>query len=77
MLYEVARTGVVPPIGPAEQASAQADLAYWRVDAVVLADRIHGAKWPVQHDALLTATRQLLGPGERIDDVWVWRVKGS
>jgi hypothetical protein len=78
MLYDVAKTGVIPPIGPAEQAAARTDLAYWRVDAVVLADQIHGAKWPVQHDALLTATRQLLGPGERIDDVWVWRVtRGS
>jgi len=74
MLYEVARTGVIPPIGPAEIAAARKDLAYWQVDAVVLADHIHGAKWPVDHDALLMATRQLLGPGERIDDAWVWRV---
>jgi len=74
LLYEVAKTGVIPPIGPAEQAEARADLAYWRVDAVVLADDVHGAKWPVHHDALLTATRQLLGHGERIEDAWVWRV---
>ena len=38
----------------------------------LLADQIHGAKFKVHHDALLTATRQLLGPGERRDDVWIW-----
>ncbi|MFB9236177.1 DUF2079 domain-containing protein [Plantactinospora siamensis] len=74
LLNEVAETGVVPPIGPAERAAARADLRYWRVDVVVLADRIHGAKWPVQHDALLRAATELLGPPQRVADVWLWPV---
>jgi hypothetical protein len=44
---------------------------------VVLADGIHGAKWPVHHDALLRATTALLGPGERVDDVWLWRLSSG
>jgi hypothetical protein len=75
LLYDVAQTGVVPPIDDADRAAARADLAYWRVDVVVLADEIHGAKWPVHHDALLAATTQLLGPGERVQDVWLWRLR--
>lgn len=74
LLYDVARTGVVPPITDADRAAARADLAYWRVDVVVLADEIHGAKWPVHHDALLAACRALLGPGERVEDVWLWPI---
>jgi hypothetical protein len=74
LLYDVGKTGVVPPIGPADRAAARADLAYWRVDAVVLADEVSGAKWPVPRDALLRATTALLGPPTRVDDVWLWRV---
>jgi hypothetical protein len=74
LLYDVAQTGVVPPIDDADRAAARADLAYWRADVVVLADEIHGAKWPVHHDALLRATTALLGPRERVDDVWLWRL---
>ncbi|ASW57878.1 DUF2029 domain-containing protein [Plantactinospora sp. KBS50] len=74
LLNEVAETGVVPPIGAAQRAAAEADLRYWRVDVVVLADRIHGAKWPVRHDALLRAATGLFGPPQRVDDVWLWPV---
>jgi hypothetical protein len=38
----------------------------------VLADQVHGAKFPVDADALLTATTQLLGPPQRVTDVWLW-----
>ncbi|MFY1637285.1 DUF2079 domain-containing protein [Solwaraspora sp. WMMB335] len=72
LLYEVARTGVVPPIGDADRAAARADLRYWDAEAVVLADRVHGAKFPVDADALLAATTQLLGPPRRVVDVWLW-----
>ncbi|MFC7546236.1 DUF2079 domain-containing protein [Plantactinospora sp. GCM10030261] len=74
LLNEVAETGVVPPIGAAERAAARDDLRYWRVDAVVLADRVHGAKWPVRQEALLRAATELLGPPQRVDDVWLWQV---
>ena len=77
MLYEVAQTGV-----RAADRAGRAGIGKGRPGLLAggrggAGRRIHGAKWPVQHDALLTATRQLLGPGERIDDVWVWRLKGS
>ena len=74
LFAEVAKTGQVPPIGPTERAAATADLRYWRVQVVVLADRIHGAKYPVDHDAVLRAATELLGPAQRVDDVWLWRI---
>jgi hypothetical protein len=74
LFAEVAKTGQVPPIGPADRAAAAADLRYWRVQVVVLADRIHGAKFPVHHDAVLRAATELLGPPQRVDDVWLWRI---
>ncbi|HWG98343.1 MAG TPA: DUF2079 domain-containing protein [Pilimelia sp.] len=73
LLAEVARTGVVPPIGPAERAAAAADLRYWRAEAVVLPDRVHGAKWPVHVTAVRQAATALLGPPTRVEDVWLWR----
>ncbi|BCB78975.1 hypothetical protein Pflav_053850 [Phytohabitans flavus] len=74
LLFEVARTGVVPPITDADRAAAREDLRYWGAEAVVLADRVHGAKFPAHPEALLRATTELLGPPQRVDDVWLWRV---
>jgi hypothetical protein len=73
LLFEVARTGVVPPITDADRAAAREDLRYWGAEAVVLADRVHGAKFPAHPEALLRATTELLGPPERVEDVWLWR----
>lgn len=72
LLHEVARTGDVPAVTEADRANARADLAYWRAEAVVLPDGVHGAKWPVHVDALLRATTALLGPPQRVEDVWLW-----
>ncbi|HEX7744254.1 MAG TPA: DUF2079 domain-containing protein [Micromonosporaceae bacterium] len=74
LLLQVARTGVVPGITDADRATARADLRHWKVEAVVLADRMHGAKFDIHEDALLETTTKLLGPPERVRDVWVWRV---
>jgi hypothetical protein len=74
VLLHVAHTGVVPGITDADRATARADLRHWKVDAVVLADRMHGAKFDIHEDALLETTTKLLGPPERVQDVWVWRV---
>jgi hypothetical protein len=74
LLAEVAQTGVVPIITDANRAQAREDLRYWRAQVVVLADRIDGAKWPVHRDAVLAATTELLGPGEHITDVTLWRI---
>jgi len=73
LLLEVARTGEVPPVTGADRAAARADLRYWGAEVVVLADQVHGAKFPVSADALLRATTDLLGPPERVHDVWLWR----
>ena len=42
---------------------------------VVLADRVHGAKWPVHVRACWAVTTALLGPPQRVDDVWLWRAQ--
>ncbi|MGN9912346.1 DUF2079 domain-containing protein [Phytohabitans sp. LJ34] len=73
LLFEVARTGVVPPITDADRAAAREDLRYWGAEAVVLADHVHGAKFPAHPEALLRATTELLGPPQRVEDVWLWR----
>jgi hypothetical protein len=72
LLATVARYGVVPAITEIDRAAARDDLRYWRAEAVVLADRVHGAKWAVQVDAVREATTALLGPPRRVDDVWLW-----
>jgi hypothetical protein len=74
LLFAVAESGVVPPITDADRATARADLRHWNAEVVVLADRVHGAKFPVHHDALLRATTDLLGPPQRVRDVWLWRL---
>lgn len=75
LLTYVARTGVRPVVTDVDRARAREDLRYWRVEAVVLPDRVHGAKWPVHVDALRETTTALLGRPERIDDVWLWRIR--
>lgn len=74
LLMEVAQTGERPTITDADRAAARADLRYWRVEVVVLADRVHGAKFPIHVDALREVATELLGPPERVADVWLWRV---
>jgi hypothetical protein len=41
---------------------------------VILADRVHGAKYDVDEEALRRTATALLGQPERVDDVWLWRV---
>jgi hypothetical protein len=67
LLAEVARTGLTPAITDLNRADLQRDTAYWRASCFVLADRPNA-------DALRSTMEQLLGPGERVVDVWVWRV---
>ncbi|HEX5541178.1 MAG TPA: DUF2079 domain-containing protein [Micromonospora sp.] len=74
LLLDVARSGWVPRITDADREQARADLDHWGVEVVVLADRVHGAKWPVHQEALLRAATELLGPPERVQDVWLWRI---
>ena len=68
LLAEVAETGVLPAIGLADRQQAAADLAFWRASCVVL--RPDQPREP----ALRAVLGDLLGPGELIADVWVWRI---
>jgi hypothetical protein len=69
LLGTVAKTGRIPPIGPAQRAQATADLRFWQADAVVLA----GAN---PHQEALRATLDaLFGPGTSRGGVDVWDVR--
>jgi hypothetical protein len=76
LLTEAARTGVVPLVTDAERRQALADLRYWRADLVVLPDRLSWSKWTPHRDAVLLTTTALLGPGEHVAGVTLWRVPG-
>jgi hypothetical protein len=67
LLDAVAKTGRVPVIGVAERARARADLRSWRAGVVVLGPHPRQAE-------LLRACVALLGPGDYVGEVWVWRV---
>ena len=68
LMYQVIDTGEIPEITDEHRRQAVEDLRYWRASVVVLGehprdDELHG---------LMTA---LLGPGERVADVWLWDVR--
>lgn len=65
MLDQVAQTGKIPPIGPAERAQAQADLDFWHAGAVILAHRD-------KEQQLRQTCEALFGPGRYIGGVWLW-----
>lgn len=73
LLEDAAKTGYVPPITDAERARVRDDLKHWGASAVVLADDVQGAHWQTHQPALLDLMTKLLGPPQRVDDVWVWR----
>ncbi|RKF28319.1 DUF2079 domain-containing protein [Micromonospora globbae] len=77
LMDQAARTGMVPIVTDGTLREVRADLAYWRVEAVVLPDRVHGAKFDVDEDAVLRTATALLGRPERVDDVWLWRIPRS
>ncbi|MCM0676760.1 DUF2079 domain-containing protein [Micromonospora phytophila] len=74
LMDQAGRTGLVPIITEGSVRQVRADLRYWRVETVVLADQVHGAKWPVDEETIRRTVTALLGPPERVDDVWLWRV---
>ncbi|WP_405111470.1 hypothetical protein OG559_01625 [Micromonospora sp. NBC_01405] len=53
-------------VSPAEIDQARADVRYWKADAVALPD--HGRR----RDELRTVLDAMFGPGQRVDDVWLW-----
>jgi len=68
LLAGVGYDGGTPAIGDEQRAQAQEDVRFWQAGLVVLYD---GAP---HRDELHTTLDQLLGTGERVDDVWLWRV---
>jgi hypothetical protein len=67
LLAEVADTGRPPPeLLPEHRAQAQRDLAFWDASCVVLGP---GQQY---EDQLRLVLEELLGPGERVADAWVW-----
>lgn len=74
LMSQAGRTGRVPIVTDGTRREVRDDLRYWRVEAVVLADQVHGSKYDVNEAALRRTATELLGPPERVSDVWLWRV---
>lgn len=68
LMYEVIDTGKVPEITDEHRRQAVEDLRYWQASVVVL-----GAH--PRDDELRELMSALLGPGEQVDDVWLWDVR--
>lgn len=69
MLAKVGYRNEVVSVTDVDRAAALDDLRVWHADAVVLYDR------QAHHDDLLNLIISLLGPGQRVEDVWLWDVR--
>jgi hypothetical protein len=74
LLLRAARLGIAPPVDDYDREQARQDFAYWNVSAVILPDQVSGEGWPLSYDVLQRTAIALLGPPERVDDVWLWRI---
>lgn len=74
LFEDAARHGHRPRITAADRELTRRDLAYWRVDAVFLADRVTGSQQPLHRAALQAVATDLLGPPHRVGDVLLWPV---
>ncbi|PSK67258.1 hypothetical protein B0E53_00790 [Micromonospora sp. MH33] len=70
LLTAVSRGERDTTVGPADIAQARSDVRYWKADAVALPDRVARG-----HDDLKIVLDALYGPGQRVDDVWLWDVR--
>ncbi|MDM4720089.1 DUF2079 domain-containing protein [Micromonospora sp. WMMA1363] len=75
LMDQAARYGTVPIVTEGTMKDVQADLRHWRIEAVVLPDQVHGAKWAVDVEAVRRTGTALFGEPERVEDVWVWRIR--
>jgi len=75
MWLRVATTGYVYDIDNFDRAKVRSDLAYWGINALYIPDHITGKDGILFRAALVTNMTDLFGPGERVDDVLVWRVR--
>ncbi|MBN1172463.1 MAG: hypothetical protein JXA67_09840 [Micromonosporaceae bacterium] len=71
MLVEVAASNASVIVTDAQRQQAQTDLRYWQATTLVMREDSSGA------DAVRATVDQLVGPGQRIGDVWLWDVRGS
>ncbi|MFI7023645.1 DUF2079 domain-containing protein [Micromonospora sp. NPDC049900] len=74
LLDQAARSGLPPIVTEGTREEVRADLEHWRIETVVLPDEVHGAKWPVDEEAVRRTLTLLFGEPERVEDVWLWRV---
>jgi hypothetical protein len=75
-LDALSRFGNYPPVATGEfRDKFLDDLRYWQGSVVVLPDGGTGNRWHEHHDDLLHLLTVMLGPGQRVDDVWLWKVK--
>ncbi|MEV1144686.1 DUF2079 domain-containing protein [Micromonospora sp. NPDC049799] len=77
LMDQAGRTGLVPIITAGTVTVVREDVRHWRIETLVLADEVHGAKWPVDEDAIRRTATVLFGEPQRVEDVWVWRVPQS
>ncbi|WP_422755218.1 DUF2079 domain-containing protein [Micromonospora sp. WMMD708] len=77
LMDQAGRTGLVPIVTEGSIRLSRADLRYWGVEAVVLPDEVHGAKYDLDEDALRRTATALLGEPRRVDDVWLWTVPAA
>ncbi|WP_433348537.1 hypothetical protein [Micromonospora sp. CA-111912] len=68
LVYATMDSGTLPPLTDEDRRQAVDDLRYWKASVVVLGAHPREA---VLRD-LMTA---LLGPAQRVDDVWLWDVR--
>jgi hypothetical protein len=69
LLKRVAQSGIPPELTDQDRISLRRDIAYWHASCFVLVDGQPHA------DTLKATMDALLGPGERVADVWVWRAR--
>ncbi|MEU7584897.1 DUF2079 domain-containing protein [Micromonospora sp. NPDC049230] len=77
LMDQAGRTGLVPIVTDGTIREVQSDLRHWRIETVVLADQVHGAKFEVDEEALLRTGTALFGEPQRVDDVWLWRIPAA
>ncbi|WP_433210725.1 hypothetical protein ACQP00_48730 [Dactylosporangium sp. CS-047395] len=70
LLHRTVANDNAPVLTDRDRVDLRRDIAYWHASCFVLADGQKGA------GALKSTLDALLGPGERVADVWVWRARG-
>jgi hypothetical protein len=68
LLGGVAASGGLPAIGDEQREQARQDVRFWRAGLIVV------AVTQAHVDDLRTTLDQLVGPGQQVDDVWIWDV---